>query len=196
VQGLTYIAPAACTVLGLIFFHVAAFGCATFKNEHNHDITVGYFKAGYDGTCGSYQGDNSDLPGVIRFGRFIGVVGSLLIWAVFAVVAAASFFQYPRPELVFSGVAICMVILSLFSLLLLSGKSYNDQLKVGPGGVLAIFSAFIWFGGAVAIVRFMKERPRTPTAPATTNKPIGPGDPTNRIDDDDYESGVAPTARK
>jgi hypothetical protein len=82
-------------------------------------------------------------------------------------------------------------------LLLLSGKSYNDELKVGPGGVLAIFAAFLWFGGAVAIVRFMKERPRTPTtAPVTTNKPAGPGDPTNRIDDDDYESGVTPTTRK
>jgi hypothetical protein len=176
---------------------VAAFGCATFKNEHNHDITVGYFKAGYNGNCESYQGDNSYLPGVIRFGRFIGVVGSLLIWAVFAFVASAAFFQFPRPELVFSGVAICMVVLSLFSLLLLSGKSYNDELKVGPGGVLAIFAAFLWFGGAVAIVRFMKERPRTPTtAPVTTNKPAGPGDPTNRIDDDDYESGVTPTTRK
>lgn len=177
---------------------MAAFGCVTFKNEYNHDITVGYFKAGYDGNCNSYPGDNSDLPGAIRFGRFIGVVGSLLIWAVFAVVASASFFQYPRPELVFSGVAICMIVLSLFSLLLLSGKASNDQLKVGPGGVLAIFAAFIWFGGAVAIVRFMKERPRTPTAPVTvsTIKPAGPGDPTNRIDDDDYESGVALAARK
>jgi hypothetical protein len=182
-------------VLGLIFFHVAAFGCATFVHEDSDDFKAGYFKGsvGFDGDCQSYS-TPSDLEGPIRFGRFIGVVGAFVVWVVFAVVAIASFFQFPRPELVFSVTAIVMVILSLLSLLLLSGKSALDGYRVGPGGILAIFAAFLWFGGAIAIVRFMKERPRTATTSTTSTKaPAIPGDPTSRMDDTEMESGIAAT---
>jgi hypothetical protein len=202
VQGVTYIAPALCTLVGLIFFHVAAFGCGTFKAESvgrgDADYYLGYFKQGLEGHCASHGGDNADLPGVVRFGRFIGVFGALMIWFVFAVVAAASFFRYPRPKLVFIVVGSCMGVLALFSFLLLSGKSYDDDLKLGPGGILAIFSAFVWIGGAVSTILFMTERPRVgPASAATTteNKPeitVVDGEPRYTPDEDtDAESGIA-----
>lgn len=205
-------------MLGLIFFHVAAFGCRTFEHDagsFSGGLHFGYFGANnpYGGNgCVQYSGDNSELDGVIRFGRFIGVFGSLLTWAVFAVVMTGSCFRYPRPELVFLVVAICMVVLSLFSFLLLVGKSsdsfYGLDIKLASGGVLAILAAFIWFGAAVSVVFFMKERPRNAlTAAAATassstvavTKPVAPSDPTNqvpsdptsRVDDDDTESGIA-----
>jgi hypothetical protein len=204
IQGVTYIAPALCTLIGLIFFHVAAFGCGTFKVASNGrgdaDYYLGYFKQGMEGHCASHGGDNADLPGVVRFGRFIGVFGALLIWFVFAVVAAASFFRYPRPKLVFITVGSSMGVLSLFSFLLLSGKSYDDDLTLGPGGILAIFSAFVWIGGAVSIILFMTERPRVGTASAATTTDHKPeitavdGEPKYTPDEDtDAESGIATT---
>lgn len=194
-QGALFAIPASCTILGLIFFHVAAFGCKTFKAEYGSvfgasvSTKIGYWKveSPYDNGCLSYGGDNSDLEGVWRFGRFIGVFGALIIWVVFALVMMASCFRYPRPELVFTGIGGCMLVLSLFSFLLLVGLSADKEtLSLAGGGALAILSAFLWFGAAVSIVFVMKERARPQQPHGTTAaapKPSIAEEPTSQGDD-------------
>ena len=149
-------------MIGMIFFHIAAFGCKTFKSEvsssrsFSFDYTSGYWSADTGGSCVKYA--SSDVGGAFKFGRFIGVVGALMIWAIVATVAVASFFKYPKPKLVFRGIGICMGVISFFCLLLLVGLSADDSFKLGGGGALAILSAFIWAGGAVSMFLCMNER--------------------------------------
>jgi hypothetical protein len=171
-----YAVPAACTLIGMIFFHIAAFGCKTFKaSSLFYDYKVGYWSADFGASCVKFG--NAGISGVIKFGRFIGVVGALMIWAIFFAVAIASFFKYPKPKLVFRTIGINMGVVSFFSFLLLVGKSESDSLQLAGGGALAILSAFIWAGGAVSMFLCMNERERvasntktspSSTAPATT----------------------------
>ena len=180
-----YAIPAACTVIGLIFFHIAAFGCKTFKATittanvyyyYSYDYKGGYWS--FDSTSGCVEFGNSVvISGVYKFARFIGIVGALLIWAIFFAVAIASFLKYPKPNLVFRVIGICMGVISMFSLLLLVGLSDDDPLKLAGGGVLAILSAIIWAGGAVSMFLCMRERERVVVAatkpqpkPETTNE--------------------------
>ena len=173
-----YAVPAACTVIGMIFFHIAAFGCKTFKAElstagsffdYSYDYKAGYWSADVNGTCIKF--DNSDLGGAFKFGRFIGIVGALMIWAIFIAIIIASFFRYPKPKLIFRVIGICMGVISFFSFLLLVGLSEDDSLQLAGGGALAILSAFIWAGGAVSMFLCMNERERVtpkPQSPETT----------------------------
>jgi multisubunit Na+/H+ antiporter MnhF subunit len=156
-------------VIGLIFFHFAAFGCNTFKSNYysyygffydSIEVNLGYWKYSNGGSCVDYLVDGSDFEGVWRFGRFVGVFGSLLIWVMLAFVLAASVVRFPRPTLVFRVVGGCMLFLSLLSFLLLVGLATDKNLKLSAGAVLAILSAFLWFGGAISVICFMKERPR------------------------------------
>ena len=180
-QGKLYAIPAACTVIGMIFFHIAAFGCKTFKSEvlsagsfyyYSYDYKAGYWSADSGSSCVKFG--NSNISGVFKFGRFIGVVGALMIWAIFFAVVVASFFKYPKPKLVFRGIGICMGVVSFFSFLLLVGLSEDDSLKLAGGGALAILSAFIWAGGAVSMFLCMNERERVASnakAPPNTAAP-------------------------
>jgi hypothetical protein len=179
-QGKFYAIPAACTVIGMIFFHIAAFGCKTFKSElsvnslysYSYDYKAGYWSVDNGSSCVKFG--NFDVSGAFKFGRFIGVVGALMIWAIFFAIVVASFFQYPKPKLVFRTIGISMGVLSFFSFLLLVGLSGDDSLKLAGGGALAILSAFIWAGGAVSMFLCMNERERCvtktsgPAAPETT----------------------------
>jgi hypothetical protein len=167
-------------VIGMIFYHIAAFGCKTFKAEltsssfyyYSYDYKAGYWSADNGSSCVKFG--NSDISGVFKFGRFIGVFGALMIWAIFIAVAIASFFKYPKPKIVFRTIGICMGVISFFSFLLLVGLSEDDSLKLAGGGALAILSAFIWAGGAVSMFLCMNERERvtsnakTKTSPTTT----------------------------
>jgi hypothetical protein len=198
-------------VLGLIFFHVAAFGCSTFKTDVS---TYSYYgmdagaafrssKQGYwkfespmdNGKCLKYNDfDGYDFTGAWKFGRAVGVIGSLLIWALFFVVAGASFYKYPHPKLLFRVVGGVMMGLSVMSLLLLVGLSSGggESLKIAAGGVLAILSFLVWLGGGVATMFFVKEVLVVTTAmPAQLPKPmkepdvkpIDPPETTSRSDD-------------
>ena len=173
-----YAIPATCTVFGMIFFHIAAFGCKTFKSEfstgsaffgynYSFDSKVGYWSADAGGSCFKYG--NASVSGAFKFGRFIGVVGALLIWAIFFAVTIASFFKYPQPKRVFRVIGICMGVVSFFSFLLLVGTS-EEYLQLAGGGVLAILSALIWAGGAVSMFLCMNER-ATSAAAADTKSP-------------------------
>ena len=151
-----YAIPAACTVIGMIFFHIAAFGCKTFKDEvtswsyyyyyyYSYDYKVGYWSVESDGSCVRFDSsDLRDLSRAFKFGRFIGVVGALMIWAIFFAITIASFFKYPKPKLVFRVIGICMGLISIFSLLLLVGLSKPYSFELAGGGALAILSAMVW----------------------------------------------------
>ena len=186
-QGKLYAIPAACTVIGMLFFHIAAFGCTTFKVElstasysywfnyysySTFDAKVGYWSADFGGSCIKYI--TSDVGGALKFGRFIGVVGALMIWAIVAAVAVASFLKYPKPKLVFRGIGICMGVISFFSLILLVGLSTDDSYKLGGGGALAILSAFIWAGGAVSMFLCMNEREGVASIAETSSNTAAP----------------------
>ena len=154
-----YAIPAACTLFGMIFYHIAAFGCKTFKSEaFSYEFKMGYWTADNGSSCVKF--DDSGISGALKFGRFVGVVGALMIWVIFFAVAVASFFKYPKPKLVFRVIGICMGVLSFFSFLLLVGLSENDSFKLAGGGALAILAAFIWAGGAASMFLCMNERKR------------------------------------
>lgn len=196
-------------MLGLIFFHYAAFGCKTFEGSRSDwsrsTVTV---KFGYWGvenprtdSCESYV--SNDFDGTWKFGRFVGVFGALLSWLVFALVMTASCFRYPYPKVVFWSIGGCMLLLALFSFLLLVGLSsetYEGPYTLGEGvsrsiaagGVLSILAAFLWFGAAVSIVFFMKERERAhvPHARAVAPKQAVVEESTSR---DDTELGGTTT---
>ena len=159
-----YAVPASLTVLGLIFFHVAAFGCKTFKSEsfYGYEYKFGYFSG--DSGSGCIGFGNDGLEGVLRFGRFIGIVGALLIWAIFGAIVLASFFEYPKPKTYFLIISICMGVVSFFSFLLLVGLASEGAEALAGGGALAILSAFIWAGAAVSMFFCMKKRVRVPTS--------------------------------
>lgn len=171
-----YAIPAACTFIGMIFFHIAAFGCKTFKESSSfYEYKAGYWGASNGSSCVKFG--NAGISGAFKFGRFIGVVGALMIWAIFFAVAIASFFKYPKPKLVFRTIGISMGVISFFSFLLLVGLSEDDSLQLAGGGALAILSAFVWAGAAVSMFLCMNERERvvsnaktspTSTAPETT----------------------------
>lgn len=161
------IVPALSTVIGLIFFHIAAFGCNTFKaastsngyfRVYLYTVNYGYWSLSNAGGCTKLPYSSFSLSGAIGFGRFIGVLGALLSWVVFAFIVGASFLRYPRSGAVFRTMAACMVVLSAFSLLLVVDLSYDGS-QLGGGGDLAIAAAIIWLGGAVSVL-FVKERPR------------------------------------
>jgi hypothetical protein len=171
-------------ILGLIFFHVAVFGCKTFEAN---------YKLGYWGVQNPYDGNDcleyGVIDGVLKFGRFVGVFGALLSWLIFAVVMSASCFRYPRPKLVFGAIGGCMLLVSLFGFLLLVGLSTNldsSAISLAGGGILAIFAAFLWSGAAFSIVFLMKERNREQQA-VTVPPKRAVEEPTGR---DDTESGV------
>ena len=150
-------------------FHLAAFGCQTFKGTSTYasyyfytysftsEYELGFWSYYDDGSCESYP-DGTTLTGAFKFGRFIGIVGALLIWAIIVVVVMASFFQFPKPKLIFRLVGGCMGLISGFSFLLLVGVAEVENLKLGVGAVLAIISALIWAGGAVSMFLGMNER--------------------------------------
>lgn len=174
-----YAIPAACTVIGLIVFHFAAFGCRTFKESvtistdfyyytyyDTTDFHFGFWSYDNDGSCVSFS-DIVDFAASFKFGRFVGVAGAILIWVILIVVIIASFFQFPKPKLVFRLTGGGMALASVFSFLLLVGLSEADTLRLGAGGILAVISALIWAGGAVAMIFGMKERPGV--APNTKN---------------------------
>jgi hypothetical protein len=154
-----YAVPASLTFVGFIFYHIAAFGCKTFKTESfgGFDYKLGYFST--DSSSGCVHFNNDGLDGVFRFGRFIGIIGSFMSWAILAAIVVAGFFEYPRQEMYFRIIGICMGVLSFFSFLLLVGLSAEDSLKLAGGGALAILSAFIWAGAAVSMFFCMKTRP-------------------------------------
>ena len=167
-------------MLGLIFFHVAAFGCKTFEVDKTELFGVSKVKLGYwgvkhpydDNSCLGYD-NNEEFDGVWKFGRFVGVFGALLVWLVFFLVMTASCFHYPYPKVVFGSIGGCMLLLALFSLLLLVGLSSDTlvDLSISVGGVLSILAAFLWFGAAVSIVFFMKEREREQVPQANAVQP-------------------------
>jgi hypothetical protein len=172
-----YAVPASLTVVGLIFYHIAAFGCKTFKTDlfsvfGASDYKIGYFSA--DSGSGCVHFNNDGLDGAFRFGRFIGIVGSFMIWAIFAAIVAAGFFEYPNPKLYFKIIGICMGVLSFFSLLLLVGLSADGSLKLAGGGALAILSAFIWAGAAASMFFCMNVRVRVPTTQLKTRSNAEP----------------------
>jgi hypothetical protein len=184
-----YAVPASCTVLGMIFYHVAAFGCKTFKI----DTVSGFGFIGYTSKFGYWSVDfgrgcvksGGNVGGAFKFGRFVGVFGSLLIWAIVAAVVIASFYKYPKTKIpVFPVVGGCMGVISLFSFLLLVGLSEYSSFKLAGGGALAILSAFIWAGGAVSMFLCMNDREgvRTSSVPATTNDAVKPAHPDTQND--------------
>ena len=165
-----YAIPATCSVVGMIFFHIAAFGCRTFKETYTSDIDYYYYKYyytaeyhvgfwGYDngGSCKAFA-SGVELEGAFKFGRFVGIVGALFIWAIIVVVILASFFQFPNPKLVFRLIGGCMGLIAVFSFLLLVGLAEAETLKLSGGGILAVLSALVWTGGAVSMFIGMNER--------------------------------------
>jgi hypothetical protein len=164
--------PIACTVFGLVFFHIAAFGCSTFK-EGTSDDEAGYWGyKSYHGACQPW--DTEGLEPVIKFGRFIGVCGCLLIWAILVALVLVSCFKCPRPKLCFTIVTACMGVLSFFSFLLLSGLGLEGvDVRLSGGGFLAIVAAFIWAGGAVSMyfgmTAWVRRNPPVPVAKSEAN---------------------------
>ena len=154
-------------MIGLIFFHLAAFGCRTFKLTYSSDDDVfdseafhfGFWTYYEAGACISFPSEViSEFTGYFKFGRAAGVVGSLLIWAIVVVVIMASFFRFPQPKIVFRVIGGCMGLVAVFSGLLLLGLRDEDDLELGVGSILAIVSAAIWVGGAASMVFGMNER--------------------------------------
>jgi hypothetical protein len=188
-----YAIPVACSIFGVLLFHIAAFGCGTFKesvttSSHFYNYTfynttnsdLGSWRLDYDApnfffgfwsynnheSCVSFP-DIVDFAAPFKFGRFVGVAGAILTWIILIVVIIASFFQFPKPKLVFRLTGGGMALVSVFSLLLLVGLLEANTLRLGLGGIRAIISAVIWAGGAVAMIFGMKERPGV--TPSTNN---------------------------
>lgn len=145
------------------------------------------------GGCLRYSNDR--LGSVWKFGRFIGIFGSLLAWMVFGAMMLASCFKYPNPKICFPILGICMGIMSLFSFLLLVGlanksetfpssnendvsswvpKNIENDLYLSAGGVLAIFSGFVWAFGAGSIIVCMNERILVPVPTRPVSRNAGP----------------------
>jgi hypothetical protein len=163
-----------------LFFHIAAFGCKTFVSQEtfvSESIQFGYWSI-YDKSIGGCLRYSNDLlSSVWKFGRFVGLFGSLIVWFIFAAVMSASCFKYPKPKLCFTIISSCMGIVSLFSFLLLVALSEETSYSLSAGGALAIVSAFVWAGGAVSMFFCMNERKRVPTRPTTqtaSNAPTFP----------------------
>lgn len=169
-KGGMYAIPLVCSVIGLIMFHYAAFGCYTFTN---FEITsIGYLFYPTETYYGfwSYLNDfqycvpypyYAEFTGSFKIGRFIGVVGAILTWAIIIVVIVGSFFQFSQPKLVFRVIGGCMALSSLFSVLLLVGLSAGYYL--GPGGKVAVVSCVVWAGGAVSMFFGLNEHQRVPS---------------------------------
>jgi hypothetical protein len=159
-----------------------------FGTTYSYTSKIGYWRwdFGDNGSCDKIPSTGlggNGLEGAFKFGRFIGIVGSLLIWVVFAAVMTASCFKYPNPKKYFLIISICMGVLSLFSFLLLVGLSEADSLSLAGGGALAILSAFLWAGGAVSMFFCMNERVRVPARNKTTTPKSTEKNATENADD-------------
>lgn len=190
--GPLYAVPVSCTVIGFVFFHIAAFGCVTYKTVSPRDYgstsltatTIGYWSR-YDTTFGGcIRYTNDMLASVWRFGRFIGLFGSFITWAILAAVLLASCFKYPHPKIYFISISAGMGIISLFSLLLLVGLSTDENLSIAGGGVLAILASFLWAAGAVSMFYCMNERKTTPSPTTPVSRNAGPTYPLPTEGDD------------
>ena len=189
----------ACTLVGFFFFHIAAFGCKTFETVNvqqyyytNSDTStrLGYWSVYNDDFRGCLRYSNDQLGSIWRFGRFIGIFGSLLAWTVLASILLTSCFKYPKPKISFPTVSICMGIMSLFSFLLLVGlASRSDRfitstetvISISSGSYLAIFSAFIWAGGSAAMIVCVKERTIAPVPTRPVSRNAGPSHPASNV---------------
>jgi hypothetical protein len=154
----------------MVLFHVAAFGCGTFKHEfetapgYDNSYSVGYWKVenpepGGSG-CVGYGDDTSGLPKVWKIGRAAGVIGSLIIWTIALLVAVASFYSFKNPLSSFRLVGWLMIVMSPMSLLLLVGKFSEDgqYLKIDTGGIVALITSILWLVGAIFTMCGMRER--------------------------------------
>ena len=179
-----------CTIIGFLFFHIAAFGCKTFQTinaqRERFDLTstntrLGYWSVYNDDFGGCLRYSNDRLSSIWKFGRFIGIFGSLLSWLILISVLLASCFKYPK--LCFTVLSICMGIMSLFSFLLLAGlasksdrftNSTGEGFSVTAGSYLAVFAALIWAGGSAAMISCMNERSIVPVPTRPVSRHAGP----------------------
>jgi hypothetical protein len=180
-QGRMYAVPVVLTVLALVFYHIAAFGCKSFKI----DTGTGFYKFGYWSAsagrgrgCVQYVGE---VSGILKFGRFLGVMGALLIWPVFAAVLVGLFSQYTKPKVVFPIVGSCMGLLSFFSFLLLVGLRDDSSAKLSGGGAVAISAAFCWAAAAHSMFVCMNECPVAQASTITAVKKPTHRDPEHDI---------------
>jgi hypothetical protein len=159
-KGWWYAIPLTLTVQGLILFHCAAFSCYTFYDEKYYNY-FGYFSYNKRRTedCVWYR-----PPGVRNasifwsFGRIISVIGSILIWAIFAAVMAAAFYEYRNPRRYFLLVAIGMGLVACISLSLILGFLQSPSFQMSFGSTFAIVSAVVWSCAAVSMMCCMKKR--------------------------------------
>jgi len=183
-QGFRIAAPVVCSVLGMFFFICAAYRCQTFEVDTTQVHTgqnmgfsasrIGFWSfEDHSKDCRSYP-DGFDPDGPMKFGRAIGILGSILGLTLVVMLLVASCLRYPARRMVFGAMGGCMILMAVFALLLFVGLSSNPfdmdgwDLKVGNTGWRIIPSAFFWLAAAFATLFTMKEREVTGVAPTTT----------------------------
>jgi len=147
--------------LGIILFNTAAYSCQSFEVD---PLGVGYWSfEDFDGDCAAYS-DEFDPDGPFKFGRAIGIIGSILGYTLIIMLLVASCVRYPLGRKIFFVMGGCMILMSIFALLLFVGLSSDHfdigtlELEVGAAGWCIIPSFFFWVAAAFATALTMKAR--------------------------------------
>jgi hypothetical protein len=177
----------------LLFFMLPAFHCfLTVDKTDNYKVFVGYWGAesiDIAQTAGKGNDNNYCIPwdkqakddifdGVWRFGRTLGIIGSLVsipfsIMAFYIIVYRVE----SRIFTVAAGTYICMSIISLLLLVGLGSEVCSvHNCKLGPGGYFAILDFFLWIGAAVVASRLrtlnIDDREEDLPVSSSTTKPF------------------------
>jgi hypothetical protein len=147
-----------------LFFLLSAFKCfLTVSETSESKLYTGYWSredpqiaaaAGpKDGNyCLSWDSlsKESYFDGPWRFGRALGVMGTLVAFPVFLLSMYIIFYKVQTK--VFSCMMYATIFMAIVSLLLLVGLSSdvckNESCKLGPGGFIAMFDFFWWVAAA------------------------------------------------
>ena len=96
---LLIVAPIVCTIVGLFFFHLAAFACTTLQAETSlGTIRYGYWKVESGSDCIAF-GSDSFFTSAVQVSRAFGVIGSLITGVVFVLIMTACCFRFPRSSI-------------------------------------------------------------------------------------------------
>lgn len=179
------------TFLAFLFFFLAAFKCwLTVSETVDYKVFLGYWgrelpefaMTDDKNYCISWDSatKGSLFDGSWKFGKAVGVVGSILAILVFVLSFYILF--YTLSSRFFSYLACTNVTLAVFSLLLLVGLGSDvcaaELCRLGPGGYMAILDFFLWSGAAVLAYRLrslaraqeLENEPAGDKSTASTNR--------------------------
>jgi hypothetical protein len=144
------------TFFSFILFAISSFHCSlTVSKTDDFTVNIGYWAresmtqaAHLDkNQCSAWNSLGKEgFDGVWKFGKAIGVVGTIIAFGLWCMSSYVVIFRVPTHF--FVKIATGHGIMAVLSLLLLSGLSSDvckdEFCKIGPGGILAIVTWLFW----------------------------------------------------